>query len=662
MTKRILAAFPAVLLIAGAVSAQQSQSLVVGRTIDRTLGAGQAHSYPLTLDSARFVAGEAMQDGVDIRVAIVGPKGDTLSRFDSPNGKQGAEPFSFTTKARGAYKVVIAALEAGTSGRYTLTLKQVVAEAKTPAGKVEQLMANFTSNGPGVIAAVVRDGRIVYQEDWGLANLAHKIPFTVNTLTNIGSTSKQFTTFAILMLANQKKLSLDDDVRKHIPELPDFGKTITIRHLMTHTSGYREFLNALALTGRRIEFGDYIDRSEVIDMLKRQPTLQNDPGAEFNYNNSGFSLLSTIVERVGGKPFPEWMQENVFEPLGMKNTVIRATPGQVIGNSSQGYVRGAGGFREAQDIGASMGAGGIYTTLADLARWMRNFKTGTVGPPGFFQQMTTRNILTKGDTSSYGLGLFVDRWRGLQRVHHGGSDIAHRSAFFYFPELDAGVIVQSNNATVSPDQYAARIAEIFFADRLTAAAAALVATAGGATPLDSAKFAAYAGQYELQEMKGFIVTFRSRGGRYYTQATGQPELEILPTSDSTFKLVGVEAAVTFHREPDGSVKRLTLNQNGAHPAVRVGEAAPARPELAQFAGRYFSEELEAFFDVAAEGDTLMLRSRRTEPVKLEHQSGDTFRGAFPIASIKFERDATGKVTGLRAGNSRTRDVLFVKQN
>src|SRR5688500_1790653 len=303
MTKLIFPASVGVLLFTGYLSAQQPQNLVVGRTIDRTLGPGQTHSYPLTLDSARFVVGEAMQDGVDLRVAIVGPKGDTLGRVDSPNGKQGAEPFSCTTKAHGAYKVVIAPLEAGTSGRYTLTLKQVVAEAKTPAGKVDQIMANFSSSGPGIIAAVVRDGKIVYQEDWGLANITHKIPFTVNTLTNIGSTSKQFTTFAILMLAGQNKLSLDDDVRKHIPELPDLGKTVTIRHLMTHTSGYREFLNALALTGRRIDFGDYIDRSEVLEMLKRQPTLQNDPGAEFNYNNSGFSLLSTIVERVGGKPF-----------------------------------------------------------------------------------------------------------------------------------------------------------------------------------------------------------------------------------------------------------------------------------------------------------------------------------------------------------------------
>jgi CubicO group peptidase (beta-lactamase class C family) len=660
--RNLIPAALAVLLFAGTLSAQQPQNLAVGRIIERTLGAGQTHSYPLTLDSARFVVGTAMQDGVDVRVAVVGPKGDTLGRFDSPNGKQGAEPFSFTTKARGAYQVVIAPLEADARGRYTLTLKQVTAEAKTPAGKVDQLMATFSDSAPGVIAAVVRDGKIIYQGDWGLANLAHRIPFTVDTRTNIGSTSKQFTTFAILMLANQKKLSLDDDVRKHVPELPDLGKTVTIRHLMTHTSGYREFLNALALTGRRIDFGDYIDRSEVIDMLKRQPTLQNDPGAEFNYNNSGFSLLSTIVERVGGKPFPEWMQENVFKPLGMTNTVIRATPGQVIPNSAQGYVPVAGGYREAQDIGGSMGAGGIYTTLADLARWMRNFRTGTVGPPGFFKEMTTRNILTKGDTSSYGLGLFVDRWRGLQRVHHGGSDIAHRSAFFYFPELDAGVIVQSNSANVSPDQYAARIAEFFFADRLAAAPAAPVAAAGGSAAFDSAKFAAYAGQYELAEMKGFIVTFRTRAGRYYTQATGQPEIEMRPTSDSTFKLVGVEAAVTFHREPDGTVQRLTLNQNGAHPATRVGEAAPAKPELAQFAGRYFSSELEAFFDVVLEGETLMLKSRRTEPVKLEHQSGDAFRGGFPVASITFERDAAGKVTGFRAGNSRTRDVIFVKQN
>jgi CubicO group peptidase (beta-lactamase class C family) len=663
MRNAVFTAHLAILVAAGALSAQTSQPLTVGRTIDRTIAVGQSHSHTITLAANRFVMGEAVQDGIDIDVKVIGPKGDTIATFDSPNGTQGPEPFQFKTTAAGEHRIVIAPLKEATgSGRYTLTVARNVAAATTPAGKVEQLMVTVRPTDPGAVVAVVRDGRTIYQNGWGLANLSHAVPFKVDTRTNIGSTSKQFTAFAMLVLADQKKLSLDDDVRKHIPELKDFGQTVTIRNLLTHTSGYREFLNALALTGRRIDFGDYIDRAEVIELIKRQPALQNAPNAEFNYNNSGFSLLATIVERAGGKPFPEWMQENVFKPLGMTNTLVKATPGQIIPNSSQGYVAQPGGFREAQDIGASMGAGGIYTTIADLAKWMRNFRTQTVGPRGFFEQMTTRNVLTKGDTSAYGLGLFVDKWQGLTRVHHGGADIAHRSAFVYFPELDAGVIVQSNNAGFNPDRYAAQIAEIYFEDRLTKTPAAPVA-AGPFDParFDTTRFDAYAGKYELTEAKGFVLSFTRRGRQLFTQATGQPEIELSPTSDTTFTITRVNAIITFHRDAAGKWQ-LTLNQNGIHPAVRIDDAPVAKPELKPYAGRYFSEELETFVEIAHEGDSLVIRSRRGMPVKLTHLRGDEFAGGFPIANVKFERNAEGAITGFKAGNGRTRDVVFKKED
>jgi CubicO group peptidase (beta-lactamase class C family) len=664
MRSSLLRSSLALVLFATGANAQTSTPLVIGRTSDRTIAAGQSHTYTATLAANRFVAGEAVQDGIDIDVKVIGPQGDTIVSFDSPNGPKGPEPFQFKTTTGGTYRIVVAPLKEATgSGRYTLTLARNLAAATTPAGKVDQLLASVRATDPGVVAAVVRDGRIVYQNGWGLANLTHGVPFKVDTRTNIGSTSKQFTAFAILLLAEQKKLSLDDDVRKHIPELKDFGQPVTIRHLLTHTSGYREFLNALALTGRRIDMGDYIDRAEVVELIKRQPTLQNAPGAEFNYNNSGFSLLSTIVERAGGKPFPEWMQENVFKPLGMSNTLVRATPGQVIANSSQGYVAAPGGYREAQDIGGSMGAGGIYTTVGDLAKWIQNFHTQKVGPRGFFEQMTTRNVLTKGDTSAYGLGLFVDKWQGLKRVHHGGADIAHRSALVYFPELDAGVIVQSNNASFSSDRYAAQIAEIFFADRINKAPATPVA-AGPFDParFDTTKFDAYAGRYELVEAKGFILSFTRRGNKLFTQATGQPEIELNPTSDTTFTITRVNALITFRRE--AGKWTLLLNQNGLHPAVRIEEvvAAPAKPELKQYAGRYFSEELETFVDIAHEGDSLVVRSRRGLPVKLQHLRGEEFAGGFPIANVTFERNAQGVITGFRAGNGRTRDVVFKKQD
>src|SRR5687767_10869575 len=172
----------------------------------------------------------------------------------------------------------------------------------------------------------------------------------LETPTNIGSSTKQFTGFALALLASRGALSLSDDVRKHIPELKDFGKTITLRHLLTHTTGYREFINTLIIEGRQVLEGDYIAPDEVIKVINRQPTLQNEPGAEFNYNNSAFALATIVVERVTGRPFAEWMREEVFLPLGMTKTWVRANPGQIIPGRSNGYIPGEGGFREVRDL------------------------------------------------------------------------------------------------------------------------------------------------------------------------------------------------------------------------------------------------------------------------------------------------------------------------
>ena len=663
---RVMAALPFLLSLQAATTTaqQQPERLTTGHPIEGTVAAGQARTYLLPLDSGRFAAGVAVQDGIDFQLIVIGPAGDTLGKFDSPNGTQGPEPFQVISRARGAHRVVIAPLpEATGSGRYTLTLTLVQPVARTPAAEVDQLMFARGPTDPGAVVAVVRGGKMVYQKAWGLANLTHGVPFTLQTRTNIGSTSKQFTAFAILRLAGQGKLSLDDDVRKHIPELPDLGTRVTLRHLLSHTSGYREFLNTLAMAGRRLDEGDYIDRNEIIGIVQRQPALQNQPGAEFNYNNTGYALLSMIVERVGGKPFPQWMEENVFRPIGMTSTGVRPRTTAVLPGSAQGYAADpAGGWREVADIGGSWGAGGIYTTVGDLALWLRNFHTQQVGAPNFLQQMTTRYVLTGGDTTGYGMGLFVDRWRGLERFQHGGADAAHRSQLIYFPELDAGVIVDSNDAAFNASATADQVAGFFFADRAATPPAVAAGSPARAAPFEPEKFDAYVGRYELEEMPGYVVAFMRDGTRLLTQGPGQPQIELTATSDSTFTVKGVQASVTFHRDAAGAVTSLTLHQNGNHPARRLDPASPAaKPDLTEYAGRYFSAELEAFYDLKAEGDSLVARGRHTLPVTLRYGSGESFTGAMPLVTVKFGRNAQGSVSGFRAGSGRTRDVLFIRQ-
>ena len=474
--------------------------------------------------------------------------------------EEGSSPARCSVLARFAFVVVLV---------LSLPIAAQAQPGADPEAVVQQLFEDRAGEDtPGALVAVIHDGEIVYQEAFGMANLTHGIPYTLDTRTNIGSTSKQFTAFGIGLLAERGELSVDDDVRDYIPELPDFGETVTLRNLLTHTSGYREFLNTLLVEGRRLDEGDYIDRDEILRVVQRQPELQNTPNTEWNYNNTGFSLLTEVVRRVTGQPFPEWMAENVFAPLGMEDTFVRSGPGAIISNSAQGYEEAEAGWREVRDLGAgtSMGAGGIYTTVGDLATWMTNLQTRTFGAE-VIEQMTTPHALADGSSTGYGMGLFIDEMNGQVRIHHGGADSAHRSMFAVFPGLDAGVIVLTNS-DADAGALAGRVIRAFYGDAFESRASASP-VASSAEDFVPETFDAYAGSYALEVAPDFVLTFRRDGDRYLIHPTGQSESEVFPTSDSTFASRIVEASVTFHRDADGQVRSLTLHQNGHHRATRV---------------------------------------------------------------------------------------------
>ncbi len=675
MTRRITACATLLLLAIlapGALVAQVADTttrpIAVDRAVTDSIPAGAMHVFTIALEAGRFVYGEVDQRTVDVRITVRGPAGDVVRRING--APREAERIHFDADSAGEYRIELAVPE-DSAGSYAIELLRVEPIASEPAARVDQLMVAYSGDVPGGVVGVVRDGRLVFARGYGMANLSHDVPFTADTRTNIGSTSKQFTGFAIMLLKEQGLLSLDDDVRKYIPELPDFGQTVTLRHLLTHTSGYREFVNTLALTGRMVLNADYIDRSEVIEIVQRQPELQNDPGAEFNYNNTAFGLLSMVVERTTDTPFGEWMRENVFLPLGMEHTAVRMTPNQIIEDRAQGYFPAPeGGFRETSDLGASAGAGGIYTTVGDLARWIDNLQTGRLGGRAVIEAMTTPNTLTSGDTTGYGYGLFIDEFRGLRRIHHGGSDIAHRSTFMTFPEVRGGVVVLSNNATFSggiPTQ----IAEAFFGDVLEAedaesdAPAEQVAGPFDPESWDPASFDELAGRYALDQMPTVTLTFVREGDSIFGQLPGQPRFELEPTSDTTFTLVGVPASVTFHRDEDNEVTHLVLHQNGNHRATRMEgeEWSPSAEELAEYTGRFFSEELETFYTVEIDEDHLVIRHRRFDDVVLAPgKDPDSFTGGFPLSDATFERNAAGQITRLVVGNGRARGIIFERVN
>lgn len=651
-------------------SAQRPATLQPGQPARAAFADDSLHAYSIELGEGMFVYGEVRQ-AVDVVVTVKDPAGAALGVFDGP-GRGGVEPFQFETEAAGEHVVEVA--RAG-DGRGGYGIRILVAEpvASDPEARVAQLTRIYDGDDrPGGVVGVVRDGRLAFVHTFGMANMVHGVPWEVGTVSNIGSVTKQFTAMALLLLEADGLLDLDDDVRQHIPELPGFGTPVTLRHFLNHTSGYREIYNLLPLAGFRGE--DSFDREKAIQIVQRQPDLQTPPNTEWNYNNTGFILLSLIVEKVSGLTFAEFMSERVFEPLGMQDTRVKMVQGEVIPGSAQGYVpvKTGPGWRTARDLPASAGAGGIYTTVEDLARWMLNYRDAALGGPEAVRAMATRAVLEDGDTTTYGLGLGIGELSGRTVYAHTGGDVAHRAYLSYFPEMEAGVVAMSNNASFDLG-LGLRIARAFFADELEADDEDEDAEDAGdeETGEDAAgetmppeRVDAIAGAWVISipgsELDADITT---EDGRIFFQAVGQPRVEASPTSDSTVAIAVAQAAFTFHFDAAGAADSATLHQGGLDMPMRRSTAEPlAETALADFAGRYLSDELDALYEIEAEDGGLVLRHIDMEPVALRHRDGDDFTSEVVfLATIEFERDEDGRITGLRVSNGRTRGVWFGKR-
>ena len=623
----------------GADLAGQGTPLRPGLTVSGTLAAGDTARYTVTVGDDYYVFGEVNQISVDVLVRLMDAGGTEVARFNGPG--RGPDRFAGPVKKAGVYSIQVIPV-GKQAGAYQITLVRSEPVAKDPKRLADQLMAQYDgTTSPGAVVHVWRDGRVLFSKAYGMANLAYGIPYTTDTRTNIGSTSKQFTAFAIMLQAERGRLSLDDDIRKHIPELPKFDQTITVRHLITHTSGLREFLNLLTMAGRRLDHGDWIDRHELIDVVQRQPKLQNVPGAEWNYNNTAFGLAAVIVERTSGKDFPKFMQEDVFAPLGMTRSMVRPSSRHLVPGGSEGYTPGPDGFLQIGDLGGAMGAGTIYTTVGDLQTWVQNYASPRLGTAEGFKEMMTSYVLADGKKTGYGFGLFIDEQRGLRRVHHGGADVAHRSMLAYYPTINAGITVQSNHAGFNSG-VAFQLAAAFFGDAMEPEKdkGQVAAVAFNPASYDAKNFDPFVGRYALDADPGFVLAFTREGDSLFTQATGQQRIPIVPRSDSLFAFATVEATVTFHRTAAGKVDGLTMRQGGQElHATRLTEAQaawkPTVADLGKFVGRYFSEELETFYTIALEQDTLVVRNRRLDDAKLT--AGETDRFAGGGLNFSFER-------------------------
>jgi len=354
-------------------------------------------------------------------------------------------------------------------------------------------------DSPGAAVAVIKDGSIIYKNGYGIACMDYDIPITPATIFHVASVSKQFTAFAIVLLADQGKLSLDDDIHKYLPEISDFGKTITIRHLIHHTSGLRDQWELLMMAGWRID--DVITNEHILKIARRQKELNFDPGEEYLYCNTGYTLMGEIVARVSGQSFREFTAKNIFEPLEMNNTHFHDDHEMIVKNMAYSYdPDGNDGFKKSILSFANVGATSLFTTVEDLAKWLDNFDKKAVGGETVINQMLQKGKLNNGIEIDYAFAIVIGKYRGLNTLGHGGMDAGYRSQIVLFPDQKFGVAVLSNLGSFSPYNLAMRIADFYLADQLAPMEIKEEATAQQPEKTYSTALDEYVGSYYSDEL------------------------------------------------------------------------------------------------------------------------------------------------------------------
>lgn len=508
---------------------------------------------------------------------------------------------------------------------------------------IEKVFERYKPANPGVQVAISRNGQIIYSKAWGMADLEHNAPLTTTSITEAGSVSKQFTAAAILLLEQEGKLSLEDDVRKYIPELPDYGSVIRLRHMMQHTSGLKDWGSIAALAGWPRSTKTY-NNEDALYIISLQKTLNNQPGAEFIYSNSNYNLMAVIVQRVSGMSLAEYTKKKIFEPAGMTNTQWRDDYKRIVPNRAIAYAKSDKYFTNMPNEYV-YGNGGLLTTAEDLITWTNYYSSGKLGSPALFKKQTTTNAFNNGVMNQYAAGLFVDKYNNVELISHDGATASYRANLDYFPSLGLSIAFLSNTSEFDGRTNAAVELRKIFIKPLQAGGAALPESLTVAPE----KLNSYAGWYR-NNRSGAGLKFIVKDNKLHTAQMAP----LNATSQTTFTLGPNQ--IQFMPE-----KKAALYITGAKDSIyftAVDSAVITPAKLNEYAGDYYSDEVQAGVSIVVKDGKIFLQQKpRTEfPIT------PTYKDAFdsPVGGLYFEKDKKNNITGFKITISRARNVSFRK--
>jgi len=531
--------------------------------------------------------------------------------------------------------------------------------------QVDELFKEWdTTESPGAAVAVLKEGDVVFSKGYGSAQLEYGIPITPATVFHVASVSKQFTAFAVTLLAHQGLLSLDDDIRTHLHEVQDFGRTITIRHLIHHTSGLRDQWEALAMAGWRLD--DVITRDHILTMVKNQKELNFDPGERYLYCNTGYTLLGEIVGLVTGQTFSAWTTENIFEPLGMNRTHFHDDHELIVTDRAYSYgPNEEQGFRKSVLSYANVGATSLFTTVEDLLKWAQNFMDPKVGGPEVSEQLQELGVLNSGRKIPYAFGLGIRNHRGVHMISHGGSDAGFRTWLGIFPDQNFAVAVLSNLGSMSPNRLGLQIAEMYLEAEMRPApkqkGRETHPSERKVAEVDPMVYEVYAGRYILDD--GTALEIAKEDDRLFAVHSAQGKAELFPETIARYFLKDADVVITFHPDKDYYVEGLTVVSNGR---PMQGKRSPSKPlseaQMKALVGDYFSEELKTVYSIEIRDGKLAAIHFRHGEIPLICTEGDTFTGRrWFFRKLVFQRDTNGRVSGFLLTGGRVWKLRFNKR-
>ncbi len=512
----------------------------------------------------------------------------------------------------------------------------------------------------GFAAAVIKEGRVLFEGAYGFSNSEHKVPFTTHTVTDLASVAKQFTGFAVATLAQEGRLGLDDDIRRYLPELPDFGDTITVRHLLYHTSGIRDWVGLVKISGRYDE--DVITDDFLMRLVVNQQDLNFRPGERFQYSNTGYFLLANIVFRVTGHPFSEWMRDNVFVPLEMTNTYFCDDHRAIIPNRASSYRKDDyGDLQNNTSNLEAYGSSSLFSTLADMVKWVSNYETRSFGGPEVWDLMLQRGVMNNGETINYGFGISINDDLSGANYGHGGSWGGYLSQVTYYPVPHLAYILIANRdpsgVYVDDDLLSLFLPNMSNQERDQTARSVQRAQ----VEIDPALLNEYAGIYEFFDN---VVRIEVRSDHLLVRLPWEAA-EFYPESDNKFFRKDFDAQLAFFKDGDGAVGRLVYYFRGAAnpPFRKLYWRVSEQSDLADILGEYHSPELRTCYKVMVSDDRLVMWHLHNEEVMLLRLDRDRFLGdGWWCEEIDIVRDENDRITGftITADGGNIQKLLFVK--